>query len=517
MTLDIGAVGQDKPILPSDLGKSHRVPGSGGPVTLESALLRDSSLLKSRVMQSLLAKIIAWLAEKAVTVVAVVVLGVAVSALWIFIREQQLRERDRTVRQQQIVAELSRQDALRAAAEAQIERLATQIAEESQRVERAARLVRTLGDLDTWWQRWFGDVEQARRNRERAESLRRLQDEAAARLRELDLGRAEAGERLSGVLASETELRRELRALEIAQPEWVRYVVRGWERAQIGLMIAVAAYLFGPSLWKLWAYFLMAPLLARAPGVRVGSTEAAGLRPETKGVSVDLSLWPGERLEVRQRFLQASDEGLKRRTRLLLDWRHPLTSLASGLVELTALRNQRAGTVARVTLADSRAAQQELCVLEVAAGSSLVLRPRALVAVITSGEQRLRLRARWLLSHWLSWAMLHFRVFELQGPCRLVITGTRGVRVETLGGSDRPPARRRINRGAAIGFSSGLEHRVVRAETFWAYYRGHHPLLDDLFSGNGTLLCEQAGCGEADPSGRRWSAAWNGFLRAIGL
>ena len=468
-------------------------------------------------MQSLLAKIVAWLAEKAVTVVVIVGLGVGVSALWIFVREQQLRERDRTVRQQQIIAELGRQESLRAAAEVQMERFATQIAEEAQRVERAAKLVRTLAELDTWWQRWFGDAEQARRNRERAASLRRLEAEAVSRLRGLGQERAETGDRIADHRAREVDLRRELGALEAAQPEWVRYVVRGWERAQTGLVIAVAAYLFGPSLWKLVAYFLIAPLLARARGVRVGSTEAAGLISETRGVSVDLSLWPGERLEARQRFLQASDEGLTRRTRLLLDWRHPLTSLASGLVELTALRNERAGTVVRVTLADSRAAQQELCVIEVSAGSSLVLRPRALVAVITPGEQRLRLRARWLLSHWLSWAMLHFRIFELQGPCRLVVAGTRGVRVETIGGTDRPPARRRINRGAAIGFSSGLEHRVARAETFWAYYRGHHPLLDDLFSGAGTVLCEQAGRTGADSSERRWGGAWDGFLRAIGL
>jgi hypothetical protein len=484
---------------------------------IESALLRDSSVLNSFAMQSLLARIVARIAEKAMTVVVIVGLGVGVSAFWIFVREQQLLERDRSVRQQQIVAELGQQELLRAAAEAQMEKFAAQIAEEAERLERAAKLVQTLAELDTWWQRWFGDAEQARRNRERADSLRRLRDETQSRLRGLGHERAATVDRIAGLRASEADLRRELRAIETAQPEWVRYMVRGWERAQTGLVIAVAAYLFGPSIWKLVAYFLIAPLLARARGVRVGDTEVAGLFPEARGVSVDVSLWPGERLEVRQRFLQASDEGLTRRTRLLLDWRHPLTSLTSGLVELTALRNQRAGTVARITLADSRAAQQELCVIEVSAGSSLVLRPRALVAVITPGEQRLRLHARWLLSHWLSWAMLHFRIFELQGPCRLVIAGTRGVRVETIGGTDRPPARRRINRGDVIGFSSGLEHRVARAETFWAYYRGHHPLWDDLFFGSGTLLCEQAGRTGADASERRWGAAWNGFLRAIGL
>lgn len=480
-------------------------------------MLSDLLVLNSSLMQSLLGRLLAWFAEKTMTVVVIVVLGVAVTALWIFVREQQLRERDRSIRVTQVATELSRQEALRDAAEQQWGRLTQQIGEQTQRVERAAKLFQTLADLDHWWERWFGDAEQARRNRERSESIRRLKDEATARLRDLGRERDRTADQVKALEVKVLDLRGELRALETAQPEWVRYVVRGWERAQAGLCIAVAAYLLGPSLWKLVAYFLLGPLLGRARGVRVGNSEAGGVIAETRGVSVDVSLWPGERLEVRQRFLQASDEGLSRRTRLLFDWRHPLTSLACGLLELIALRNQRAGTVSRVTLADSRAAQQDLCVIQVATGSSLVLRPRSLVAVITPGEERIRLRARWLLSHWLSWAMLHFRVFEVEGPCRLVIAGTRGVRVETVGAADHPPGRRRVNRGTAIGFSSGLEHRVARAETFWAYYRGHHPLLDDLFSGSGTLLCEQAVPAALESSERRWGAAWNGFLRAIGL
>jgi hypothetical protein len=468
-------------------------------------------------MQSVLGRLVAWLAQKTVTVGVIVGVGIAVSALGLFVREQQLRERDRSVRRGEVASELNRQQGLRAEAEARLIALAGQIDAESQRLERAARLARTLAELDGWWERWFGGAEQARRNRERAEAMRRLETEARDRLRTLGNARESTAEEMAAILAREVDLQRELRGLDAAQPEWVRYMVRGWERARLGVLVAVAAYLFGPTLWKTFAYFVLGRLLERSRGLRLGSPGGEAVRAEARGVAVDLTLWPGEQLQVRQRFLQASDEGLERRTRLLLDWRHPATSLASGLVELTALRHPRAGTVARVTLADSAAAQQELCIIEVTAGTRLVIRPRALVAAVTSGGEPLRLRARWLLSHWLSWVLLHLRVFEVEGPCRLVLSGTRGVRVDSLGGADTPPVRRRVNRGTTLGFSSSLEHGVARAETFWAYYRGHHPLLDDIFVGSGTLLCEQLSRAGVESSERRWNGAWDGLLRALGL
>jgi hypothetical protein len=468
-------------------------------------------------MQSLISRFLAWLALKAVTLVVIGALGVAGTALWIFVRDGQLRERDRLVRRAELVAELGRQPELRAGAEARLQRWMVEIEVERQRVDRAARVLQTLTELDTWWERWFGDAEQARRNRDRAESVKRVREEAQQQIATLDRAREQAAREVTRIAEREVELRAELRALEAAQPEWVRYLVRGWEQARTGLAVAIAVYLFGPTLWKLFAYFALAPLIGHVRALRRPEGETDGVRLEARGVSVDVSLWPGDGLHVRQRFLHASDDGLDRRTTLLLDWAHPATSLASGLVELTSLRQTRAGTVGKVTLSDSRLTQQELCVVELAAGSSLVLRPRSLVATVVRGAEPVRLRARWLFRHRHAWAALQFRVFEVAGPCRLVIAGTRGVRVESLNGGDGTPVRRRVNRGSTLGFSSSLAHGVVRAETFWAYYRGHHSLFDDVYSGTGTLLYEQAGRTGEESSERRWGVLWSGVLRALGL
>jgi len=140
-------------------------------------------------MQSLISRFLAWLALKAVTLVVIGALGVAGTALWIFVRDGQLRERDRLVRRAELVAELGRQPELRAGAEARLQRWMVEIEVERQRVDRAARVLQTLTELDTWWERWFGDAEQARRNRDRAESVKRVREEAQQQIATLDRAR----------------------------------------------------------------------------------------------------------------------------------------------------------------------------------------------------------------------------------------------------------------------------------------------------------------------------------------
>ena len=117
------------------------------------------------------------------------------------------------------------------------------------------------------------------------------------------------------------------------------------------------------------------------------------------------------------------------------------------------------------------------------------------------------------------WVTGTFRYFEFAGPCRLVVAGGRGVRAERIvAGSEGEVSGRRINRGATIAFSPELRCRPVRAETFWAYYRGMNPLFDDLFTGTGVLVAQEA-VPEAPAGGgrRRGAAIWSGILRLFGV
>jgi hypothetical protein len=222
---------------------------------------------------------------------------------------------------------------------------------------------------------------------------------------------------------------------------------------------------------------------------------------------------------VREKFLQASDEGLAKKTRFVLDWRIPFTCLASGLIELVEMRNHRPAGELRCTLSNQADAHSELAVVTLPPGAAMVIRPSFLAGVIRTKDQALLIQRRWQLFRWQAWVTLQFRFFEFVGPCQLVIAGNRGVRAEWLvSRPGNPNPARRTNQDATIGFTSNLDYKPVRAETFWGYYRGMNPLFDDLFSGPGVFLCQQVSAkGDASNARRFWSSTWSGVMKVFGL
>ena len=66
----------------------------------------------------------------------------------------------------------------------------------------------------------------------------------------------------------------------------------------------------------------------------------------------------------------------------MLDWQIPFTSAACGLIELVEMRNEQPQGEYRVTLSNGIDPHIELALVDVPAGSSLVLRPSFLAAVI---------------------------------------------------------------------------------------------------------------------------------------
>jgi hypothetical protein len=101
-------------------------------------------------------------------------------------------------------------------------------------------------------------------------------------------------------------------------------------------------------------------------------------------------------------------------------------------VELVELRNRAATGEERLTLANGRDPHGELAMITLPAGSALVLRPSFLAGLALGEGEKLRLRRRWQLFRWQSSVTLQFRFFEFSGPARLVVAGSRGVRVEDL-------------------------------------------------------------------------------------
>ncbi len=406
-----------------------------------------------------------------------------------------------------------------AALEARLRELQVEIENQRQRVEIARRLLESYREMNSFWDWLFGaSVDQKTLDRRKADAS----DTQAAATRAIEGLAGEVTAISSGRESVLTELSRteaEINRLEQHASPLVQYLRRAWRTYRWPLAIALLAYFFGPTLWSLAAYYGLAPLVSRSSPIRFSARGMPDVTVGPSRVSESVTLAPGETIFVREKFLQASDESLRRRTRFVLDWRIPFTSAATGLIELVELSNDQTGDSAAVTVSTQDDTTIELGSVGLPDGSAMILRPSFLAAVILPSGSRLRIRRHWRLFHVQSWVTLQFRFFEFRGPCRLVVAGSRGIRAECLDrGIGVRPRGRRTNQDSTIGFTPDLAYRSVRAETFWAYYRKRNPLFDDLFQGSGTFLCQEVPADAPGAGARRfWESFWNGLLKVFGL
>jgi uncharacterized protein (AIM24 family) len=250
--------------------------------------------------------------------------------------------------------------------------------------------------------------------------------------------------------------------------------------------LALASIIAMPLLIRLFFYFVLAPLAERRPAIRLPVAHTTTTPTPLTGnsqTSISVTLREGEEFLVRQGFLQATSETGSKQTRWLLDWHHPFSSIASGMTFLTRVT----GTGSRTTVSAARDPLAEVTLLELPAGSSCVLHPRALAAVIQPIGRPMRITRHWRLASLHAWLTLQLRYLVFHGPVRLVIKGSRGVRVEAA-------ERGRIfGQAQLVGFSANLAYSVRRTETFWPYFFGREQLLKDrVLDGHGVLVVEEA-------------------------
>lgn len=467
-----------------------------------------------------LARFVSWLLQKLTLSVALLIVGVAGFALWIFLREHV----DLDLRRQELVRVLNGQNRqIRSAldgVELRIAEMQASLVRHEQRAREAARIATDIAAMNSGLNRLGTSNEQLRRNEERIVSLRELEAEArreAATVRE-SLTRAE-WER-DGLKIALGRLDARLREAEAQKSRVVEYAREAWARYGLYLVTIVLLWLIAPPLGRLAAYFVVAPFVSARRPVRLGGPTP--LLPEvmTSRAALEVTLAPGEALWVKEIFLQASDEGLEKRTRWLFDWRMPLTCLAAGLKELVEMRNTSEDERRTATFSSQESAHVEVAQLTLPEGASVVLRPRYVAGVLGRMDRKRGIvRRHWRLFTLQAWATGQFRYFEFVGPCQLLIAGSRGVRAESLRWSPgQALPGRRVNQEATIGFTPGLAYRPVRAETFWAYFRGQNPLFDDLFEGEGVFLCQQTTARAAEGKGPgAWERFRDGVLRIFGL
>lgn len=466
-----------------------------------------------------LGRFFSWLVQKFTFALVLGVAAVLGLGAWIYLRD----EVDFDLRRLELVRALTGEAGKYRAALADVEaRMAAMREErhaEEQRATQAAKVANDLAALNGGLNRLFGDGDQVKKNHERLAHVQQIETEALKKVAALNEKLTRAQWEKDGLTVALGKMEVQIKAAEKNKSIVLHYAREAWARYGPHVLIAAGLYFLGPPLAKIVCYFVFAPFVSRRSPVRLGPP--GGIAPEitTSRASVDVTLAPADLMWIKEKFLQASDEGLQRNNRWLLDWRMPLTCLAAGLTELIEMRNPTPNGSYRATFSSQQNAQTELALVTLPVGASLVLRPSFLAGVIRLAGEKLVIKRHWRLFTAQSWLTGQFRYFEFCGPCRLLLAGSRGVRAELLEVVEgRAVPARRTNQAATIGFTPGLAYRPVRAETFWTYFRGQNPLFDDLFVGRGMFLCQETSASGTQAEVRGfWAGVWSGLLRIFGL
>lgn len=468
-----------------------------------------------------LAKFLSWCVRKLTFGFALAFMGLAGFGLWLYVRDNVDFDQWRQDVIRQLTGETGRiREALRDV-EVRLDGMRVERDRQLAKAKEAARLRADLESENSGLRRLTNSAEQVKLNDERLARLAALEREASDQATKLTELITRGGWERDGLKVALGRTEAQLQKAEAQKSRLAHYARAAWERYGRWVVASVLLYFLGPPVWRLFAYFLLAPFISSRASVRLAAEAANSLpRVAPGGAAVEVVLEPGDVLWVKEEFLQASDEGLLKAMRWLLDWRMPFTCLAAGLRELIEMRNAAPEARLRVTCSSQADAHVELAVVTVPAGASLVLRPSYLAGFVGPvGRRAAAIRRHWRLFSLQSWATGQFRYFEFVGPCTLLVAGSRGVRAEVLEAQPGLPVPgRRANQDATLGFTPGLAYRPVRAETFWAYFRGQNSLFDDLFEGTGVFLCQQTSAkGEAAAERRALAGFWSALLRIFGL
>jgi hypothetical protein len=367
-------------------------------------------------------------------------------------------------------------------------------------------------------------TQEGRDLRDRRDRLLRAYQDDYTRYRDLHR-RAEQARKLAGYVVKPMQ---EVAGSALAS---LRRHIAEWDRARAGIqaffdeckrvlfqaLLIVVGVTLTPALIRAFWYWLVAPFISSRPAVRIdGVTSPPSSRPAAvriggriSGVSQEIVLGPGEELIVHPEFLQSSAEGGRKRTRWLLNWRFPLSSLASRMVALTWIREADGKSF---VISSTMSPLSEVGIIALEAGRRFVLQPRYLIGLVQRAAHPIVIHSHWRFTA-SAWITLQFRYLSFEGPGALLVQGCRGIRLEPADG------RRAIDQKATIGFDANLAYASRRAETFTPYLFGMRGLFNDSFEGPGVYAYEEmpyAGR-RAGITGRGLEGLTDGVMKVFGI
>lgn len=249
-------------------------------------------------------------------------------------------------------------------------------------------------------------------------------------------------------------------------------------------LMVLAGIIATPIAIKVFLYYVMARYASRRPPVSIlpdtgCSADAMPKAGKISSVSVDVDFDSNEELLLHQDYVQTTPTGCSKDTKWVLNSKYLLTSLAAGMYGLTRFRSDSPVQVVACPQADSLA---EIGIVDILEGCAMVFEPHNLIGVVQRRDCPMRISSHWRLFSSTAWLTFQLRVLVFHGPARLLMQGSRGVKLERAGSG------RIINQGATVGYSANLNHSVERSEVFWPYLWGKEELLNDRFNGTGVYV-----------------------------
>jgi len=248
----------------------------------------------------------------------------------------------------------------------------------------------------------------------------------------------------------------------------------------------VVSIVFAPFLLNCIVFFGLAKLAERIHRVRLnGSSSMSVVEVSAPQDLIEVDLEADSELLLKPEFIRNVPDNLQASTKVLLNYRIPLTSLAANLYMLTRFRTKTADGSVSVKLSESNGTETKLSIVELDECSQIVLSARHIVGIVQDKNKPLQISSKWLILKPSAWLTGQLRVLVLKGPARLVLKGTRGIFLQKI-----TPSTPCLCEGV-IGYSANLVVQSNRTETFWAFHRNRRELLKHRFSGaEGVVLQE---------------------------
>ena len=461
-------------------------------------------------MAGIIAKLISWLAGKLVVYAVILGLLLAVFVVTVvppMVAKYHERELERAIAEliesKQLVGELA-------------EKAKVISVDINERTQKLKELEKDRQELEKWLEKIKNlfRSEEAKKERERiAKQERDIREEIrdlASDRKQLRIEGGESEEELKKRELLRDEKESQLREIQELRGAFDSLMKNELRNLAIKAGWILAAIIFIPLLWKLAAYYIVAPLAQGTKPILLGSDNPgeADIAVTPSHPAQRICLGAGEVLMTKVDYLQGSMGDFVKGTKWLMDWKYPFSSIAAGLYILTRITN-RSGEPGQITLSTQEDATEEIAIVEIPEGKAMVFRPHYLVAVTHPLNRPPRIRSHWVFWKLHAWVNLQFRYLIVEGPVKLVFSAQRGIQVETV--LPTLPGRR-VNSHLTAAFSPHLNYSPKRAETFVAYVWGKNALFDDFFQGSGWVIQQQVTGSRKNPVAR----IWEGFFGIVG-